>query len=177
MEYLRNSEKNGVDLDAGCLYRYVHGAGDVFFPHCHEYYELFLTVSGTVTHWVNDSTCELPEGSLVFIRPDDVHGYIYDTLQSRETAYVNITFTRETIDFLFRYLSDSFPSQQLLTCPLPPTVVLTQSEKEQLLRRLGELDVIRWPNKGELKVRMRVILADILTRWISSNRFARKKDC
>ena len=74
--YPRLTAESCVDAEAECLYRYVYGTDDIFYPHCHDFYEIFITVSGTVTHFINGITQKLPEGSLVFIRPDDVHAYI-----------------------------------------------------------------------------------------------------
>ena len=100
-------------MEAQCLYRFVQGVNDSFSPHRHEFYEIFITVSGTVRHRINGHTIPLPEGSLVFIRPDDDHGYLYDGKKSDETAYINLTFTTETALQLFEYLSDGFPSKRL----------------------------------------------------------------
>ncbi len=154
-----------IDLEAECLYRYVYGAEDIFNPHCHDFYEIFMTISGTVTHWINGVTQRLAEGSLVFIRPDDVHGYIYSDPDSSETAYVNLTFTRETADLLFNYLSDSFPYQKLLDCDMPPKVLLNSIEKKHLLKKISELSAVNWQDKSALKVRMRAILADVFVRY------------
>lgn len=157
--------ENNIDMEAECLYRYVYGQDDKYFPHCHDYYEIFITISGTVTHQINGVTERLPEGSLVFIRPDDIHGYRYDTPQSAETAYINLTFTRDTAKLLFEYLSDSFPSINLLSCDMPPKISLTNTEKKRLLALISELNVVNWQDKKALKLRMRAILADIFVRF------------
>jgi len=158
---------NNVDIDAQCLYRYVYGAEDIFNPHCHTFYEIFITISGTVTHLINGVTQKLPEGSLVFIRPDDVHGYLYDTPQSTNTAYVNLTFTHETMTQLFSYLSDSFPSKKLLSCDMPPTVLLNRIEKKRVLSQINELNSVNWKDKNALKLRMRSLLCEIFVRFFS----------
>lgn len=155
-------------MEAQCLYRFVQGVNDSFYSHRHEFYEIFITVSGTVRHRINGHTIPLPEGSLVFIRPDDDHGYLYDGKKSDETAYINLTFTTETALQLFEYLSDGFPSKRLLTTPMPPTVILTASEKKRLIAQIGELNAVKWQDKKQLKLRMRVLLADIFSRYFSA---------
>ena len=162
--YPRLSVEEGTDIDAGCLYRYIQGDDDGFYPHCHDFYEIFITAQGTITHFINGETIELPEGSLVFIRPDDVHGYIYETPESRKTSFINLTFTYETAELLFEYLSESFPSEKLLNCHMPPAVTLNKSEKKRLIAQIGELNIVNWTDKNALKLRMRAILADIFVR-------------
>lgn len=164
-KYPRLKAEASVDVEAECLYRYVYGKNDVFYPHCHEFYEIFLTVLGEVTHQINGKVQKLPEGSLVFIRPDDVHAYIYDTPDSSNTAYINLTFTVDTVKELFKYLSKDFPSKKLLDCDMPPMIVLNELEKQHLLSQVSELNVVNWQDKSALKLHMRSILADIFVRY------------
>jgi len=168
-DFPRLAAKDCVDIEAQCLYRYVYGANDIFNPHCHDFYEIFITVTGTVTHFINGIKQKLPEGSLVFIRPDDAHAYIYDSPKSSQTAYINLTFTNETANLLFKFLSDSFPSKELLSYDMPPTITLNTIEKNRLLKQIEELNIINWQDKNLLKIRMRSILADIFVRYFSNS--------
>lgn len=164
-EIRRLSAEKNVDMEAECLFRYVRGVNDRFSVHAHDYYEIFLTVEGTVTHHVNGKTQKLPQGSLVFIRPDDVHGYVYDSPKSAETAYINLTFTRGTAEQLFHYLSDGFPSKQLLSCDMPPCVLLSNADRQRLVSRISALNCADWQDKQALKLRMRVLLLDVFARF------------
>ena len=166
MEAVRRlSAEKSVDMESECLFRYVRGVNDRFSPHAHDFYEIFLTVEGTVLHHVNGRTQRLPEGSLVFIRPDDVHGYVYDSPKSADTAYINLTFTRQTAEQLFAYLSDGFPSRELLSCFMSPTVLLSGADKRMLVERISALNCADWQDKQALKMRMRVLLVDVFTRF------------
>lgn len=164
-KYRRNSVEENIDTNVGYYYHYVSGADDFFFPHYHDYYEIFITVSGIVTHWINGVTCELPEGSLVFIRPDDVHGYLYNTPQSVKTSYINFAFTRETAAQLFEYLKDSFPCESLLSAETSPYIILSDAEKKRLIRQISELNTVDLQDKKALRLRSKVLLADIFARF------------
>lgn len=165
--YPRFTELEEFGTRARCRYYYVIGANDIFNPHRHEFFEIFITVSGTVTHWINGRTMPLPEGSLVFIRPDDLHGYIYDDPKSSETVYVNLSFSRSILEGLFAYLSDAFPSKELLTSPMPPTVLLHKTEKDRLVAQIGELNTLDRQDKDAPELRMRAVLADIYVSFFS----------
>ena len=156
-----------VDPVAECFYQYIYGSKDIYYPHSHSFMEIFITVSGTVTHFCNGETQKLPEGSLVFMRPDDVHGYLYDDMQSRESSYINLAFSLETAHDLFAFLTDRFPSNRLLSCDMPPTVTLSQVEKNKLLDRIGELNIVNWQDKSALKIKMRALLADVFVSFFS----------
>ena len=168
MEYPRFSVMDEFGPNLEFRYRYILGSDDIFNPHCHEYYEIFITISGTVIHWINGETRPLPEGSLVFIRPDDIHGYIYETPDNSNTTYVNLSFRKELLHDLLRYLSGAFPSQKLLQSNFPPTVIVSKLERQRILSQLEELNVINWKDQKALNLRMRIILADILSRTFST---------
>lgn len=158
-----------VDFDSECLYKFAFGDNDITIYHSHTYYEIFLVVSGFVTHFVNGKKDILPEGTLVFIRPDDAHSFVYETPESRNVSYINLTFTIETLESLFEYLSESFPSEELLLCDMPPKIFLGNFEKKQLYNHLKELNSVNWKDKHALKHRMRSMLADIFVRYFSIN--------
>lgn len=167
MEYPRFRADSEFAAQSEFRYWYVTGHNNYFNPHCHEYFEIFLTVSGTVIHWINGETKPLPEGSLVFIRPDDIHGYIYETPDSIDTIFVNLSFRRELLHDLFQYLSHAFPSETLLQSKTPPTVLINASKKKRFLSQLEELNTISWKDQNAMNLRMRIILADILTQGFS----------
>lgn len=164
IEYPRFSAELETDSIADCRYRYIYGATDECTIHCHDYFEIFITVSGTVTHWINGSVQKLPEGSIVFIRPDDVHGYIYDSIESKKTEYINLTFKSYILNQLFSYLDDETISEDLLNRDMPPVVLLHHTEKKRLLSQISELNAVNWEDKKALKLRMKVILTDIFAR-------------
>lgn len=164
IEYPRLTKKC-IDADTDCRYRYVYGFNDIFNPHCHEFFEIFVTVSGTVTHLVNDVVQKLPEGSMVFIRPDDRHGFLYDTPESKDTVYINLAFSHETARLLFEYLTDSFPSKELLKSDMPPTILLNKLQKERIMSQVNLLNRVNWQNRDALKLRMRTFLADIFAEF------------
>lgn len=159
-----------VDRDAECLYMYRYGESDTdIVYHTHSFYEIFLVISGTITHYINGKTELLPEGTLIFIRPDDAHTHLYDSPESRNIEYVNLTFTKKTGELLFTYLSDTFKSQDLLSCDMPPKVTLSSFEKKRLLNQIKELNTLNWKDKNALKHRMRALMADIFVRYFSGD--------
>lgn len=157
----RLSYKIHADTDTGCLYRYIRSENEYFRLHCHDYFEVFLIVKGNITHMINGSNQILSEGSLVFIRPDDVHNFKC----KGDRIFVNLTFTKETCFELFHYLSDGFPAEELLAAPLPPMVLLKEKEFRHLLSQMEELTSIKWPDKPKLKLQIRSLLFEIFTKY------------
>lgn len=165
MEYRKLIASKNVNMEAQCFFRYVYGFKDRFDPHYHEFYEIFLTIKGTVIHHINGIDQRLPEGCLVFIRPEDRHSFRYEDSRCLQNEYINLTFTLETAEELFHYLSDGYPSERLLNCPMPPMVMLSAEETQTLVKRISQLNCTDWDDMRALKLQMRVLLVEIFTRY------------
>ena len=174
MEYYKITNNEEFDADAQCLCKYVYGRTDRFFPHHHEFYEIFLIVSGTVEHWINGEEQKLPEGSLVFIRPNDTHGFLYTNPENLKNIYINLSFTKQTADSLFEYLSDEQIYRTVHDQKMPPRVILNRNAKDRLILLLNELNTINKEDKRTLNLRVKTILTDILTQYFSD--FIRNND-
>lgn len=155
-----------TDPETGCLYRFVRSEVERTRLHTHEYYEIFLTVEEESIHAVNGTRQLLKEGSLAFVRPTDVHQHVFHP--EKKCRLVNITFDEATAQDIFSFLGDGFPVAKLMAEPLPPTVLLHQREKESLLRRMEDLCCIDIQDKAQLKQRLRVLLAQILSVYFSN---------
>ena len=163
--YPKLSAETNIDMQAGCFVRFVYGGEDDFFPHSHDYYEVFIIVKGTVPHMVKEKVQYLPEGSLVFIRPDDIHSHM---CTDPESVFINLTFTRETTKMLFAYLFDESKAHEMLSCDMPPMVFLDKTSKKKLVSQINELNIENWQDKNALKIRMRTILVNIFSHFATS---------
>ena len=167
MERKRLKAEKHLDLESGCKFRHVKSETEYFVPHCHEYYEIFLTLAGKAVHHVGDLQENVGSGYLIFIRKDDFHDYKdYD----EAFEFVNLAFSEDTLNQLFSYLGEGFPAQELLHAPAPPTVKLTDNETKSLYFKLAELNAIDTAEKKLLKLKVRALLADIFTRYFSTLR-------
>jgi AraC family cel operon transcriptional repressor len=60
--------------------------------HHHDYYEIFRVASGTGWHWCAEREHLLHAGHMVFIRPNDKHGFRTD-ISSEPFVFVNVAFS------------------------------------------------------------------------------------
>lgn len=162
--------------DTQCFCKYVYGYSDKFFPHNHTFFELFLVVKGTVEHWVNGEEQKIPEGTLVFIRPDDVHGFLYTNPQNKDNIYINLSFTKETATALFTYLADDTIEETICRGKMPPSILLSTPSKNRLISLLNELNAINKNDIRSLNLRVKTILADIFTQYLENKRESNAND-
>lgn len=161
-------EKN-IDSATQCRARFVYGSEDIYIPHSHDYYEIFIVAKGIITHMVNGKIYRFPEGSLVFIRPDDVHTNIYDDSKSIDIAFINLAFSRATARHLFEYLFDEDTVKTLLYCDTPPHVILDKSDRKNIISQINELNSQDRNDSKAIKLRTRVILANVFSYFVTTN--------
>lgn len=166
MEAKLLTEKYEFDANLECLYRYVYSDTEHFDPHYHEFYEFFLILDGNVHHLINGKKTRLSKGSLVFIRPNDVHDYV--GISGKPFSFLNISFTANTAELIFEFLGDGFNSKQLKNSPMPPEITLNNYELKRFNNRFDSIKAIDPQNTAELKTAIRSFLFNTFTRYFSS---------
>lgn len=154
-------EKKHVDLESGFLCRYVKSETEYLCPHYHNYYELFVVIRGTLLHIANNTKQQLSQGDMLFIRDFDIHNY--QNITKEGFTFLNIAFTKETLDSLNAYLGDAFPKDILLSEKMPPHIRLTENDTQKLFNSATTINAISDANLRKLN--MRVLLADIFTKY------------
>lgn len=154
-----------IDRETEIHYAFHKSLKSITTIHTHNFYELFLVVSGEVIHVINDKQQKLSEGSLVFIRKHDIH--YYKQSGDSDCTIINLAFRESTLRDLFEYLSDGFPANKLLEGNTPIHVFLTSGEREILSSKLQHLNTIPRDEKGKIKTALRILLFEIFTKYFS----------
>jgi len=174
MEVWSLSHKYHVDEDTGCRYRYIFSESERFLLHRHDFYEIFITVNKKITHIVNGEKQHLAVGSLVFVRPDDIHSYEYEP--GDKYNFVNLAFNKETMNDIIKYIDGCFDTNRLFESKLPPVVILSPTEKRNLLSKLEELNYINRNDRNKLKLQLRLLLLDIFVKYFSDSQISKKEN-
>lgn len=168
------SHKYHIDVDTGCRYRCIFSESERFLLHQHDYYEIFITVNRKITHVVNGEKQHLAVGSMVFVRPNDIHSYEYEP--GDKYNFVNLAFNKETMDDIIKYINGCFDTNSLFESKLPPVFILSPMEKRRLLDRLDELNYINRKDRNQLKLQLRLLLLDIFVRCFSNTHISKGED-
>ncbi len=155
-----------IDPQTEFHYAFHTSFRDITAIHTHNFFELFVIVRGEVLHTVNARSHLLTEGTLVFMRPSDIH--CYQPSDGKECQLINLAFRGSTVQELFHYLGSGFPSKHLLARTMPPKVMLPSTEKEILTSRLEHLNTIPRDDKNRIRSTLRILLFEIFTKYFSS---------
>ncbi|GIO33563.1 MULTISPECIES: helix-turn-helix domain-containing protein [Paenibacillus] len=157
---------DGIDSEIQAHYRLISSVRDTIGMHTHDFFELFLILKGSVVHVINGSRQLLEENALVFIRDRDVH--CYEQTTGGDCQFINLSFNREVLDDLISFLGEGFPSERLLEPAMPPSTLLSKTEKEYVRYRLDQLSLIPQEKKPAVKAEVRAILTDLFSRYIKA---------
>jgi len=151
-------EQENIDKHSECLCQKVCGKNRKVRIHNHDFYEIFLTLSDT-KHFINGKSEKLSRGSLVFIKPSDIHGIIYDENSSCEL--INLSFSSRLLRVIADYLSIS---QTFIDSIKQYKIMLSEFETQKLVDKLNNLT----GNNPDI-VSIRCVLFELLTMFLSTS--------
>ena len=158
-------EKVDMDLSTGFHYCYCVKTDNNVKIHYHKYYELCFLPYDDCKHFANDTYTDLPQGTLMFVRPNDYHDFINE--EHRKIVIICIALNHKIVDSLFDFLGITFPSEELLSAPMPPYVVLNPDKIKQLLTFCNQLCLTPANNIKEKNRILRFTLMNIFSNYFS----------
>ena len=164
MQYKILKEKWHIDHPEGFRCRFITSDTETEVLHKHEYFEIFLTLSDNIVHKINGEIHVLPKGSLVFIRPTDIHLYTHET---ESYQFINLAFSTSMANSLFEFLGDSFPIKRFLSAPMPPSVVLSQHNVEKLTKSFSSLNYLNINDANKKILQCKMILFTVFLKYFT----------
>lgn len=154
-------EKSYVNPDLGYTLRMNYSSTENFELHYHNYYEIFLTISGASIQMVNGKKLSLPAHSLSFVRPGDIHTYI----KEGDFSFVNLTFSADTMEKMNICFDNVFTP--LINAEMPPLILLSPSEFDICVKKLNLLNTIDIADINISRYKMKTTLCEILSYFIT----------
>lgn len=95
--YFKVSEKF-QNNSSGIKYNYCYDLPTIL--HSHEYFEIFVTLEGTVTHMYNGKPYEVEKGCVVLVKPDDTHRILPSAKDDAPAKHFNMSIRNDVFSFL-----------------------------------------------------------------------------
>ncbi len=131
---------DGARQELGLTY-YYKAENDSFYPylHNHEFYELTYVKSGKIIHYVNNGREVIMPGTLLFIRPDDVHRLM--PLNDKGFEVITICISYEIMDDIMKFLE--MEVHEIHRKASPPKRIFPNSQGRYIVSMLDHMmDVI-----------------------------------
>lgn len=153
--------KNIIDPESEIHYGFITSLKNQIYPHYHDFFELVFVIKGKLILTISGAECIYEEGSLILIRPDEVH--------SKESIdichHINLAFLRKTINDMLNYLGEGFCKDLLLNPNFPRLILLSKIEKSILRIRFEKLHTMSASDKKRIKMELRILLIELFTEY------------
>ena len=132
--------------------------------HTHEFAEILLLVKGHLLHEVNGSHSLLRPGSLVFVRPYDLHRLL--PVNSERTVFASLTLASAVLRELMGYLRAPDLLHRFENAPAAPSRVLPAEEARALMLRMERVSNEQAVSPGYSTVLARVLAAHLFAEYL-----------
>ena len=128
-------------------------------PHGHDFFEIFVIISGSMTHSINGREQLLRSHQAVLIRPGDVHGF--GRADSGDCAFLNLAFSVGILPELSGFLGVELGEESYQGSELPPSAILTEALCARAQELYGEVCLLP-PGSAAAETKGRVLLVSLL---------------
>lgn len=132
------------------------------YPQTHDFFEFILITSGTMQVTIHDRTDTLKRGSLLLIRPQDIHSVSI----SSDCSHINLAFQQNLFDDMFRYLNIHNLQAKLLQSEQPPKAVLNANDLYLLIAQFERLNSLSATSDNTMSVTLRLMAINIMSTHI-----------
>ncbi len=147
-------KQEDIDWGTGIIKQY--SALETYPVHTHDFYEIFYISRGKGLHYINGKEELLTNGSLVYIRPDDVHSF--KGINYFNFEIYSLGFTLEELTHTLEYLE--LPLIQI-TEPLLPIHLILEGNNRAFMEQ--QLNLLLTKKEGtERKLLFRALLPQLL---------------
>ena len=123
-----------------------------------------MALTDNILHRVNGVLQRLTAGTILLIRPDDIHEFI--SIPEKKLEFICFSFKKEALERFFIYMEGTnFPKNQLLNSPMPPMCRLSKYETEHLFMRIQNLKFNKTEDKDRINRDFRLILCEIFSHF------------
>lgn len=161
------SGRRSFSMNAGPDVRYHTLVSDATALHTHEFAEFFLIISGKIRHIINGEHQPLDAGTLVFIRPTDIHGF--EQRDGAACELVNVAFKLEFLRDLSNYLGNDFFLRRYTGPVTSPVFKLSLAETDALATQLIRMNLLQSTAQDVARLKIKVLIAELFTRFFLDN--------
>lgn len=158
----RINAEGTIDPDSEMHYRFHHKIDPAIYPQVHDFYELTLVTSGCMRITVNGQPQELSAGTLMLIRPGDVHA----RQAMGECHHINVAFPARVVTGMFQYLEEPGMLARILEGDRPPTLLLTAGNRLLLQTQLETLNLLPVSQPRAVCTALRRLMLDVMLEYI-----------
>lgn len=171
IEHLKSEDK--IDFSNGINFNRLSGSSATPRLHDHDFCEFFLINRGEIIHKINGRSEIVKENQVVFIRPNDVHGF---GNSGAECELYNIAFRNQLLVKCANFAENGLSLEAFYSPEFPPVLDLDEEEKKHVVNELELAGEELVSNPFSAKTRFYILVLKLFARRFSqSNQLTHSK--
>lgn len=143
--------------------------------HLHEFAEILLLVKGYLMHEVNGGHHILSPGSLVFVRPYDLHRLL--PVNSARVVFASLMISSAVLRDLMAYLAAPAIANRFNTAPEAPCVLLDFEEARALMLQMESISTEQAVNPENSTPMARALAAQLFAHYLGRSEASQDTNC
>jgi len=153
-----------LDVEAEANYLHQKSVSETAPLHTHEFYEIFLVINGRAVHIVNNYVQKLQRGSLVWIRPSDIH--CYDFYKTYDFEFINLSFPRKSFKAVRVYFENHETINEITNSSISPLLNISEYDTRELENKINHIAMlIKGGDKNIVKYCFKTFLVDLIYKY------------
>ncbi|WP_028974066.1 helix-turn-helix domain-containing protein [Spirochaeta cellobiosiphila] len=128
--------------------------------HRHSFFEIMLIKEGQMLHIINNKEQVVLPGTLILIRPRDIHRIL--PFHGNSCTLFNLEISTKVMEDLFSYLGPGFDRQTILDPPMPPTIHLSATQEGNLSEQITKIHYQHHWDKLRANLYLRNLIFDLV---------------
>jgi AraC-like DNA-binding protein/quercetin dioxygenase-like cupin family protein len=143
--------------------------------HVHEFAEIILLIKGYLMHEVNGGHHILSPGTLVFVRPYDLHRLL--PVNSARVVFASLMISSAVVRDLMEYLAAPAIANRFNTASEAPCVLLAFEEARTLMLQMESISTEQVVNPENSTPMARALAAQLFAQYLGRSATAQEEHC
>jgi hypothetical protein len=140
--------------------------------HIHQFYEIILLVKGHLFHEINGSHHILKPGSLVFVRPYDLHRLL--PVNSDRTVFSSLVIASSVVEEIISFLCMPAITNHISTAPEAPCSQLSPDATRETMLKMEKISNEQTISPETSALMTRVLSAQLFAEYLTPGRTSTK---
>ena len=140
--------------------------------HIHEFYEIILLAKGHLLHEINGNHHILEPGSLVFVRPYDLHRLL--PVNSDRTVFSSLVIASSVVDEIISFLCMPSITNHINTAPEAPCTRLSPDATREIMLKMEKISNEQTISPETSALTTKVLSAQLFAEYLIPVRFSTK---
>lgn len=160
---VRKMYSDSIFMNRNVDFTLIESMSYVSSEHCHDFFEIFIIVTGKMQHILNDTSQILSKRDMVFVRPDDIHQF--KVVEDYDCSFLNISFTAELLQSICYFLGTGHSIEHYCSHPIMGKNQVSEKIFTEIMDCYDEISTTEL-SSFEVQISAKILLSKLLHTYV-----------